>query len=84
MGGATSQLRTRLKHLPPLDETRLWKVQDQAIRNLEESFGKADPRALIQMATGSGKTLPRSTSAYRLLKFASETYPVPGGPGQSR
>jgi len=63
-----AQLRARLRDLPPLDETRLWKVQAQAIRNLEESFGRADPRALIQMATGSGKTFTAVNVAYRLLK----------------
>lgn len=62
------QLRARLKELPPLDETRLWKVQAQALRNLEKSFGRADPRALIQMATGSGKTFAAVNVAYRLLK----------------
>jgi type I restriction enzyme, R subunit len=66
-----AQLRTRLKELPQLDETRLWKVQAQAIRNLEQSFGQADPRALIQMATGSGKTFTAVNVAYRLLKFAN-------------
>src|SRR5207245_8239666 len=66
-----AQLRSRLHDLPPLDETRLWKVQTRAIRNLEQSFGRADPRALIQMATGSGKTFTAVNVAYRLLKFAS-------------
>lgn len=66
-----TQLRARLKELPPLDEARLWKVQAQAIRNLEQSFGRADPRALIQMATGSGKTFTAVNVAYRLLKFAN-------------
>jgi type I restriction enzyme, R subunit len=66
-----NQLRVRLKELPELDETRLWKVQTQAIRNLEQSFGRADPRALIQMATGSGKTFTAVNAAYRLLKFAN-------------
>jgi type I restriction enzyme, R subunit len=65
------QLRARLQELPALDETRLWKVQAQAIRNLEQSFGRADPRALIQMATGSGKTFTAVNVAYRLLKFAN-------------
>src|SRR5438552_14981855 len=51
-----AQLRARLQKLPPLDETGLWQVQARAIRKLEESFGGANPRALIQMATGSGKT----------------------------
>ena len=63
-----SQLRTRLKELPPLDEARLWTVQAKAIRNLEQSFGRADPRALVQMATGSGKTFAAVNVAYRLLK----------------
>lgn len=62
------QLRARLKDLPALDESRLWNVQARAIRSLEASFGKADPRALIQMATGSGKTFTAVNVAYRLLK----------------
>src|ERR1700682_1589522 len=66
-----AQLRARLKQLPGLDEARLWKVQAVALRNLEQSFGRADPRALIQMATGSGKTFTAVNVAYRLLKFAN-------------
>ena len=66
-----AQLRSRLKTLPPLDEGRLWGVQARAIHNLEESFGRADSRALIQMATGSGKTFTAVNVVYRLLKFAS-------------
>jgi len=66
-----TQLRARLKDLPPLDEARLWTVQARAIRNLEQSFGRADPRALIQMATGSGKTVTAVNLGYRLLKFAN-------------
>src|SRR6185503_14218137 len=31
---------------------------------------RADPRALIQMATGSGKTYTAVNAAYRLLRFA--------------
>jgi type I restriction enzyme R subunit len=65
----TAQLRARLKALPPLDETGLWKVQARAIRNLEASLARSDPRALIQMATGSGKTFTAVNVAYRLLKF---------------
>ncbi len=63
------QLRAQLKELPPLDESRLWSVQARAIRKLERSFADADPRALIQMATGSGKTFTAVNVAYRLLKF---------------
>jgi len=65
------QLRSLLRELPPLDEARLWSVQARAIRNLEQSFGRADPRALIQMATGSGKTFTAVNVSYRLLKFAN-------------
>jgi type I restriction enzyme R subunit len=64
-----TQLRARLKDMPPLDEMRLWGVQVRAIHNLEQSFGKAAPRALIQMATGSGKTFMAVNVAYRLLKY---------------
>jgi len=55
--------------LPELDETGLWKVQVQAVTSLESSLAKADLRALIQMATGSGKTYTAVSAAYRLLKF---------------
>ncbi len=67
--GQPAQLRARIKQLPTLDESQLWKVQTRAILKLEESFGRADPRALIQMATGSGKTFAAVNIAYRLLKF---------------
>jgi type I restriction enzyme, R subunit len=68
-------LRGRLKQLSPLTETdepqwRLWKAQGRAIRNLEASLAKAHQRALIQMATGSGKTFTAVNMAYRWLKFA--------------
>jgi type I restriction enzyme R subunit len=63
------QLRARLQVLPELDATRLWSVQARAIANLEQSFAKANARALIQMATGYGKTFTAVNIAYRLLKF---------------
>ena len=49
---------------------RLRACQINAIVNLEKSFKKDQPRALIQMATGSGKTYTAITSIYRLLKHA--------------
>ncbi|MBM4263545.1 MAG: DEAD/DEAH box helicase [Deltaproteobacteria bacterium] len=67
--GQLYQLRARLAQLPALDSTGLWSVQARAITNLEASLTKADPRALVQMATGSGKTFTAVSSAYRLLKF---------------
>jgi type I restriction enzyme R subunit len=63
-------LRARLLELPPLDEVGLWRVQFKAIGNLERSFTRADLRALIQMATGSGKTFTAVNIAYRLLKYS--------------
>lgn len=44
--------------------------QIDAIANLEQSFAQAKPRALIQMATGSGKTYTAVSFIYRLIKFA--------------
>ena len=65
-----AQLRGRLRELPPLDEARLWQPQAIAIRSLEASFARGDLRALIQMATGSGKTFTAVNVVYRLLKHA--------------
>ncbi len=63
-------LRDRLQDLPALDPTGLRDCQINAITNLEKSFKAARPRALVQMATGSGKTFTAITSIYRLLKHA--------------
>ena len=63
-----TQVRARLRTLLPLDESRLWSVQARALGNLEESLGRSDQRALIQMATGSGKTFTAVNAVYRLLK----------------
>ena len=56
--------------MPPLHRTGLWAAQETAIRNLEESFAQDRPRALIQMATGSGKTFTAANVCYRLIKHA--------------
>jgi type I restriction enzyme R subunit len=63
-------LRHRLLALPPLEPTGLWPAQFIAIRNLEESLAANHPRALVQMATGSGKTFTAANVAYRLVKHA--------------
>lgn len=66
-------LRTRLREMPkisPLNTTGLRDCQIEAITNLEQSFAADRPRALIQMATGSGKTYTAITAIYRLIKFA--------------
>ena len=62
--------RARLRGLPPLITTGLWDAQIEAVRNLELSFAADRPRALIQMATGSGKTYAAVTFVYRLIKHA--------------
>ncbi len=64
-------LRNNLKRLPLLQPNGLRDCQFIAIDNLEKSFSENKPRALIQMATGAGKTFTAVTSVYRLLKFAN-------------
>lgn len=63
-------LRARLHNLPPLDPTGLRDCQVIAINNLDASLKADKPRALVQMATGAGKTFTAITAIYRLLKFA--------------
>ncbi len=65
----TDTLRNRLKNIPAFDDRGFRKCQTEAIVNLEQSFAGNKPRALIQMATGAGKTFTAITSVYRLLKF---------------
>ena len=67
---APHNLRQRLKVMPPLNASGLWLVQERAIRNLEESLVAGRPRALVQMATGSGKTFMACNQVYRLIKHA--------------
>ena len=50
--------------------SHLWPAQAEAIRNLEQSLRENRPRALIQMATGSGKTFTAANVCYRLLRHA--------------
>ncbi len=63
-------LRSRLRTMPPLITTDLWPAQIRAIQNLEASLAQDRPRALIQMATGSGKTYTAVNFVYRLIKHA--------------
>lgn len=64
----------RLQHMPPLvtewGDNKLCPAQITAIQNLEACLAKNKPRALIQMATGSGKTFTAIGFIYRLIKFA--------------
>ena len=63
-------LRDRLRVMSPLITEGLRDCQKEAITNLERSFAESRPRALIQMASGSGKTFASVTFVYRLIKFA--------------
>ncbi|WP_347160170.1 DEAD/DEAH box helicase family protein [Pontibacter chitinilyticus] len=63
-------LRARFYDITELPTDGLRDCQVEAITNLEQSFRENRPKALIQMATGSGKTFTAITFIYRLLKFA--------------
>ena len=62
-------IRNNMKNFPPLDEAGFRKCQINAIRNLDISFSNNRQKALVQMATGAGKTFTAITAAYRLLKY---------------
>ena len=64
------QRNMKISEIWPLIESGLRNCQIDAIHNLEKSFCYMRPRALIQMATGSGKTYTAVTLIYRLIKFA--------------
>ena len=66
---APDTIRNNMKQFPPLDETGFRKCQIKAINNLDASFADNRPKALVQMATGAGKTFTAITAAYRLLKY---------------
>jgi hypothetical protein len=59
-----STLRARLQRMPPFHIPNLWLNKVEALLNLERSLADDRPRALIQMATGSGKTLLAVTALY--------------------
>jgi len=65
-----AMLRDRLRDMPPLDTEGLRECQVEAIDGLERSLAENRPRALVQMATGSGKTFMTVTEVYRLIKHA--------------
>lgn len=64
-----ASLRARIKAMPPLERASLYPNQIEAVTNLEHSLKRNRPRALIQMATGSGKTIAAITAIYRLIKY---------------
>ena len=67
---APGSFRAGIAALPPLNPGGLRDCQIAAITNLEASLKAGKPRALIQMATGSGKTFTAIMQVYRLFKYA--------------
>src|SRR2546422_4475841 len=65
-----STVRARLRNLPTLSTEGLRLAQITAIHNLEKSLAQGRPRALIQMASGGGKTYTACNFVYRPIKHA--------------
>jgi len=63
-------LRARLERLGPVGTEGLRRIQVEAINRVEGSMVHNHPRALAQMATGSGKTFMAANLAYRLVLTA--------------
>ena len=61
-------LRARLQRLEPVGPDGLRRIQVTAIGAIEGSMVHNKPRALAQMATGSGKTFMAANLAYRLVQ----------------
>ncbi len=64
-----STLRARLRAMPPAVLPGMWPNKVRAVVNIEKSLFDDRRRSLVQMATGSGKTLLAVTILYRLIKF---------------
>lgn len=64
-------LRARLQNLPALNTNGLRECQIAAINGIEASLKQGKQRALLQMATGAGKTFAACSQVYRLAKFAN-------------
>jgi type I restriction enzyme, R subunit len=62
--------RRRLQDLPPLNTKGLRDCQIDAVHGIEASLQQGHQHALLQMATGAGKTFTACTQVYRLAKFA--------------
>ena len=63
--------KSSFEYLLPLDVKGFRKCQINTINNLEKSFADNRPKALVQMATGAGKTFTAITASYRLLKYGN-------------
>ena len=63
-------MRARLPRLDVVPPEGLRRIQVEAIGKIEASMKANRPRALAQMATGSGKTFMAANLAYRLVRQA--------------
>ncbi len=70
LSNPNSTPKARLGSMPVLLEEGLRPAQVIAVRALEDSLRHGRPRALVQMATGAGKTYTACSLLYRLIKFA--------------
>lgn len=61
-------LRARLRQMPTLDPRGLRDCQIDAIAGLEKSLAEDRPRALIQLATGAGKTFTACSFSWWLIR----------------
>lgn len=71
-------IRNNMKHFPEFDGTGFRDCQITAINNLDKSLSENKPRALVQMATGAGKTFTAITAANPetvLAEFRNSYYP---------
>jgi type I restriction enzyme R subunit len=50
---------------------RVYANQIEAVTNREHSLNRNRPRALIQLASGSGNTIAAIAAIYRLIKYGS-------------
>ncbi len=68
--GQPDTLRSRLQQLPIIETEDLRDCQKEALAGLFNSLKENRPRALIQMATGVGKTYTAVSFIYWLIKIA--------------
>jgi len=66
--GKQGNLRHNLSLNKEYKNKNLWPVQIKAIKNIKESLANGNPRSLIQMATGSGKTFTAVNICEDLIK----------------
>jgi type I restriction enzyme R subunit len=64
---AAPTLKGRMRLATQLNRAGMWPAQIRAVENLEASICEGRLRALLQMATGGGKTFTAISASYRLI-----------------